>query len=112
MKLSADKRQSKIEYEKVNWQVLATKNVAKSYFNNVQFTTGLDDKYGSTWQRMICKVVPLNKDIEKEFWNTFGKKLANQMISRRRQNVTGFMKKKFESKCGCWRGSCNVVWVH
>lgn len=95
---AAPERKRKLEMQKMSWDSLAAKSVAKKYFNFVQFTDGVDDKYGSCWQRMVMKAVKCDKEIEEDFWDGYAKKKAVEVIARRRQNVTGFMKKKFESK--------------
>lgn len=94
-----EEKKKRMEAQENMWKLICPKVIGKTFFNDVQFINSAEEeKYGSDWQREVCDTIGCPTDIEEEFWTYTGKKLARQMLNRRRQNTTGMMCKKFGGK--------------
>jgi hypothetical protein len=61
------------------------------------------EKFGSDWQRLVCRQIMVNKEVCERFWNDRRQeKTARKAMNRRRQNTCSAMKKKrFQGKGRC-----------
>jgi hypothetical protein len=54
--------------------------------------------YGSTFQRVVCRISGVDKSYEQTLWNTMGKREARKGLNDKRKTVTSAMQKEFKSK--------------
>ena len=81
------------------WEQAIKKNCAKKYFGYVQF---LDDdeleKFGSDWQKLVCKQVNVLDDYAEAFWKDKGRNAARTSINNKRGNTSVAIGKKFKGE--------------
>jgi hypothetical protein len=63
-----------------------------------------DEKFGSMWQKLLCRKLP-GCPIEKQelFWKTKGMAEARKALNRKRRNTNNAMKREFV-------GKLNIIW--
>jgi hypothetical protein len=94
------------------WVATIKQRVGKQLFGNIQFITcEEDEKYGSVWQKLLCRKLP-GCPIEKQelFWKTKGMTEARKALNRKRQNTNNAMKREFIGKLNN-NGDCVVCGV-
>ena len=87
------------------WLGAIRQKVGKHLFGNIQFITcEEDEKFGSVWQKLLCRQLP-GCPIEKQelFWKTKGMTEARKALNRKRQNTNNAMKREFI-------GKLNIIW--
>ena len=87
------------------WLGAIRQKVGKHLFRNIQFITcEEDEKFGSVWQKLLCRQLP-GCPIEKQelFWKTKGMTEARKALNRKRQNTNNAMKREFI-------GKLNIIW--
>jgi hypothetical protein len=80
------------------WETHVRKKVGKMFFNVMQFVDEDDERYGSTWQGLVCATARVSEKWRERFWLDKGMKIARATINRRRQNTAMAMRKKFKGK--------------
>jgi hypothetical protein len=95
------------------WSVAIRHNVGKHLFGNIQFITcDEDEKFGSMWQKLLCRNKLPGCPIEKHelIWKAKGMAEARKALNRKRQNTNNAMKREFVGKLNMiWSGEKQLV---
>jgi hypothetical protein len=94
-----EERQYKVNSQM--WEASIRTNCGgKQNFKIIQFITcEEDEKYGSDWQKLVCKQALIPIVVSERFWRETGRNVARNAINRSRQNTSTAMKRKFQGEC-------------
>jgi hypothetical protein len=84
-----------------NWKSLIKTHKVKNFFMTQMIVCANQEKWGSTWQEIICRDLEVPEECSERFWEEGGGRAeARQVINDKRNNSSSAMKKVFMGKSG------------